>query len=158
MKKRKFTWLDGALILILAVVLAVGGYILLREKPAELQAMEQDYLVTLRFNQVSEMENDGYAVGDTLYFQNCVEVLGTVQSIKEVDKVSERYDPAKGEYILVTDPEKKAIELQVLVHGKSESGKFSVANEEFFIGQTLYPQSDTTRSAMLVLNIEEVAA
>lgn len=158
MKKRKFTWLDAVLLLVLVAVVAVGAYILLREKPAQLQAQEQDYRVTLRFNQVSEIPFDGYAVGDRMYFQDRVEIMGTIEALEEVPLQSERYDAERGEYVVITDPERTAVEMTVAVRGQSESGKFKIAERELHIGQTLYPQSDTTRSTMTVLNIEEVAA
>ncbi len=158
MKKRKFTWIDGVLVAILAIVLAIGAYLLLRELPEELQAVEKPYLVTLQFNQVSEKQYDGYAVGDTLYFQDRLDIMGTIESVKETEKQIERYDPNQGKYVIMTDPSQKAVELTVLVRGQMDKGKLTVMDQHLHIGKLFYPQSDTTRSTMTILDIEEVAA
>jgi len=155
--KKRFTWLDGVLLAVLAIVIAVGAYLVLKPAEKEEDAETREYLVTMRFNQVSEIENDGYQVGDKLYFQDRVDTLGKIQSVKTIDRQIERFNVNTGEYVLMTDPDQKTVELQVLVEGVLEDGKFTVEEQELFVGRLFYPQSDTTRSGMTIWSIEEVA-
>ncbi len=158
MKKRTFTWLDGVLCAVLALVLIVGGVFLFGKGDKAAVSSEKTYEMTMRFNRATTEEFDCYKVGDTLYFQNRTGVLGTVTDLKLIDKVQEEYDEENGRFVAVVDPEIRAVEMKVQVQGGVKDGAFTVGGQELHIGQVLYPQSDTTRSIMTIWDIEEVQA
>lgn len=156
MTKRKFTWLDGVIIGVLVLVIAgVGIWYFGRDKGV-IQT-EQTYEMTLRFPRATVDEFDYYRVGDTMYFQARTGVLGTITSLKGVDNVVEEYDAAKGCYVATPHPTIPAVEMKVQVQGTVSNGDFTVGGNTFFIGQMIFPQSDTTRSVCTIWDIEEVA-
>lgn len=154
MKKRTFNWVDGVTIA-LAVLLIAGAawYFLRGRKPA---TPEKDYLVTMRFTQATFDPYDYYKIGDTVYFYSRSSVMGKITSLRQLDTVYETFNRSLGAYQKVIDDKAKTLEVQVAVKGVIENGEFTVNGEKVFMGQTLYPQTDTTRSVMVVWKIEEV--
>ncbi len=158
MIKRRFTWLDGVIcgVLILAIIAGAVWYFS-KDNTASGSDLK-DYEVTLRFTKATSQPFDYYQVGDTLYFQNRIAVLGTITGLKNIERKFEEYDSENGRYVAVVDPEQQMVEMTVLVQGAVVDGKFTVNEQNFHIGQIFYPQSDTTRSIMTVWDIEEVQA
>ena len=152
MTKRKLTWLDIALIVVL-ILLVVGVAWYFTRGDQGITGSQQQYVVTMRFTRMTDHPTDYYQVGDVLY-QKSKAPLGTVLQLEEKDLVTEELNPETGEYQLVTDPEKKQIEMKVLASGDLESGKLTIGGEEVYIGLQFYPQSATTRSVMMVWDIE----
>ena len=156
MNKRKFTWLDGLICGVLVIAIAVGAFLLFGRKDGGEPQNLKTYELTMRFNRATTVEYDYYKVGDTLYFQNRTDVLGTVTSLEEIDKVHEEYDEDNGRYVTVVDPEQKTVVMKVRVQGSLAGGRFTVGGEQMNIGKVFYPQSDTTRSIMTLWDIKEV--
>ena len=155
MAKRRFTFLDGLLILLALAVIAAAVWYFTRDAAPEQTAL---YTVTLRIDQATENEADYYQPGDTMYFQNRTAVLGTVKTVEAIEKTYEEYDPVGGRYVEIVDPEWNRLMMTVEVQGGLVDGEFIVNGESLYIGQVFYPQSDTTRSIATVWDIEEVAA
>ena len=154
MAKKRFTWLDGlCIVLIAAVVIGAIWYLTRGDK---LSGTEKEYEITMRFTQATNDPYDFYQVGDTMYLYTRSGVLGTITSLTSMDRIIEDYDRETGRYITYTDQRWKTIEMKVLARGTLSGGTFQVADEELSIGKTFYPQSDTTRSIMVIWDIEEV--
>ncbi len=156
MNKRKFTWLDGLICGVLVVAIAVGAFLLFGRKDSGENQDLKTYELTMRFTRATTAEYDYYQVGDTLYFQNRTDVLGTITSLEEIDKIHEEYDENNGRYVTVVDPEQKTVVMKVKAQGSLNGGEFSVNGVQMNIGKVFYPQSDTTRSIMTLWDIEEV--
>ena len=156
MKKRRFTWLDGLIcgVVLLAIVAGAVLFFGRGEEPAA--GAMKTYEITLRCTQATNDPYDYYKVGDTMYFQNRTDELGTIKDLKLVDKVHEVFDKEQGCYVELVDQERKQIEMTVEVQGSLEKGEFTVKDEVLYIGMVFYPQNDTTRSVMTVWDIEEV--
>jgi len=156
MVKKRFTWLDGlCIVLVLLVILGAMWYFVWGK---DVTSGEQQYEVTLRFTQTTVDPYDFYKVGDLLYFYTRSDLMGTITSLSSMDKVGEDYDSNAGTFVKVVDQQWKTIEMKVQVKGAVKNGTFYVNGEEVTVGKTFYPQTNTTRSAMLVWNIEEVDA
>ncbi len=157
MLRKKFNWLDGLLIALLLLIAAAAiWYFTIGKK--EIGNTKKQYEVTFRFTQTTKDPYDFYQVGDTLYFYTRTDLMGTVTSLSTMDHLTEDFDLHAGKYIAVVDPQWKTIEMKVLVSGSVSNGSFRVSGQELAIGKTYYPQSNTTRSAMVLWNIEEVGA
>lgn len=158
MKKRRFTWLDGLIIgVVILAIAAVGIWYFTKDDGAAVAAT-QEYEVTMRFERATNDEYDYYKVGDTMYFQERAGVLGTITELRAVENEKEEYDAVNGRYVKITNPQRGAVEMKVRVQGAVIAGEFTVNGETVTIGQTFFPQTDTTRSIMTVWDIEEVAA
>lgn len=158
MKKRRFTWLDGIIIGVLVLAVAAAAVWYFTKDNSAAAAATQEYEVTLRFERATEDAFDYYKVGDTMYFQERVAALGTITGLNAVENLKEEYDAVHGRYVQYTDPERGAVEMTLRVQAAVINGEFTVNGEVIYIGQTFFPQSDTTRSIMTVWDIEEVAA
>lgn len=156
MTKRRFTWLDGVICAVLILAIIAGAVWYFKKGDAAADSRLKDYEVTLRFTEATSQPFDYYQVGDTLYFQNRTAVMGTITGLEMIDRKLEEYDSENGRYVSVVDPERKMVEMTVLVQGAVVDGKFTVNEQNFYIGEIIYPQSDTTRSIMTVWDIEEV--
>ena len=156
MAKRRFTWLDGAVIALIAIV-AVGALWFFTKGKGE-PAAKQQYEITLRFKQATDDPYDFYKIGDVMYFYTRSQKLGTVTALSSHDLVTEEYNPVTGTYSALTDPQWKEIEMKVLAEGTMDRGELTVNGEPISIGLEFYPQSDTTRSVAVIWDIEEVSA
>ncbi len=155
MTKRKFTWLDGLVLLLVLAVAAVAVWYFTKDEAPGVAPTE--YEVTLRFEQVTTDPYDFYKVGDDLYFFTRSAKLGTVKSLEQKDLVREAFNAQDGTYSTYVDPQRKLVEMKVQVFGSIVNGAFTVEGETLAVGGVFYPQSNTTRSVMTVWNIEEVA-
>lgn len=158
MNKRKFTWLDGVVIGVLVLAVAVVGVWYFNRGGDASAAALKDYRVTLQATQLANEVGECYAEGETLYFQNRVGVVGTIETVDQEprNKKVEKFNAATGEFVVYEDPNQKLIQMTVVAQGTMENGSFTVGGEELQIGQTFYPQTDRARATMLVLDIEEV--
>lgn len=157
MAKRRFTWLDGLICAILALAVAGGAiwYFFFREAGSEVLAKQYD--LTLRFTQSTTDPYDFYKVGDTMYYMEGEKTLGTITALKSMDKITEYLQAESGKFIDAVDPDWKTIEMTVRANGTLQGGTFKVNGETLHIGKEFYPQSETTRSAITVWDIKEVA-
>ncbi|MBQ3084862.1 MAG: DUF4330 family protein [Clostridia bacterium] len=159
MNKRKFTWLDGVVIGVLVLAVAVVGVWYFNRGGDAPAAELKDYRITLQAVQLADEVGECYAEGETLYFQNRVGVLGTIETVDREarNKEVEKFNATTGEFVVYEDPNQKLIRMTVLAQGTMENGVITVGGEELNIGKTLYPQTDRARSTMLIWDIEEVA-
>ncbi len=157
MTKRKFNWLDALCILLVLAIIA-GAIWYLKKDDTAAPADTKPYVVTLRFTQATTDPHDFYKVGDKLHFFTRSAELGTITSVESIDWVREEFNETTGEYYTYVDPQHKQIEMKVLTQGSVEGGMFTVNGSTLLIGGTYYPQTDATRSVMVVWDIEEVAA
>lgn len=157
LRKRRFTWLDG-LCVVLVLAIAAGAVWYFTHRNSIMPSAAKSYEITMRFTQATTDPYDFYQVGDTMYFQNRTDVLGTITALRAMDREVEDYNEETDQYVVIIDPRWKTIEMKVLVQGTLQGGTFTVAGEKLHIGKTLYPQSDTTRSIMVIWDIKEVAA
>ena len=158
MKNRKITWLDGLICGVVVLAIIVGAVLLFgRNDSADSQNLKT-YELTMRFTRATVAEFDYYKVGDTMYFQNRTEELGTITHLEEIDRVYEEYDEDNNRHVAVVDPERKNVVMKVKVEGVLDGGTFTVNGNKLHIGMVFYPQSDTTRSIMTVWDIKEVQA
>ncbi len=157
MFKKRFTPLDWVLIGVVVAALAAGAFWFFGRKDQAAAENTAPYLLTLRFEQKTEAEYDHYKVGDILYFQNRTEELGEITALSYKNNLIETFNKETESYIVSIDKTSKYIVVEVRVDGVLGEGKFTVNGKELYIGQVFYPQTETTRSAMTVLDIEEVA-
>lgn len=154
MTKRRFTWLDAVICLVVLAVAAVAVWYFTRDNNT---ASAAEYEVTLRFERATEDPYDYYKVGDVMYFQERAAELGTITALAAVEYPDEEYDAVNGRYVKVL-PKLGGVEMKLRVQGAVIGGEFTVNGETIHIGEVFYPQTDTTRSIMTVWNIEEVTA
>lgn len=158
MAKRRFIWLDGIIIAVIILAITAAGIWYFTKDNGAAIAPKKQYEVTLRVDLATKDATDYYKVGDTMYFRERIALLGTITALTPVDRMIEEYDAVNGRYVKIADPEKRALEMKVLVEADVIDGKFTINGETIHIGQEIYPQSDTTRSVAIVWDIEEVAA
>lgn len=158
MFKRKFNWLDAVCIL-LVVALILGGvwFFTRREEPKEAEEKGEPYLLTLHCIQNTEDPTNYMKEGDTLYYLNHTDEIGTITSVKLIDRLVEEFDENKGEYIVVKDPAKQIVEVQVEAKGILEKHSFTVNGVKLEVGLVIYPETDVARTSATVWSIEEVA-
>ncbi|MBQ7095762.1 MAG: DUF4330 family protein [Clostridia bacterium] len=155
--KRRFNWLDSICILLVGVLI-LGGvwYFTQREEPKK-EREESPYIITFRCKQATDDEANFMKEGDILYFQGREKELGTILSLKVIDREVEEFNPHTGEYAKGIDPSEKMVELEVEAKGRLRREEFRVNDTLMNVGQTLYPETDHARVVATVWSIEEVA-
>jgi hypothetical protein len=121
----------------------------------EEESSEENYIITLTSDQSMNDSYNELEVGETLFFFGGKKEMGEIIDLKLVDRTVEV--KSNGKYHLVTDPDEKRIEIQVLVQGKREPTNFMVNTVQLKIGQSFYPQTDKCRIKATVLRIEKEA-
>ncbi len=155
MLKRKWTWLDTAVLVLVILAIAAAAWYFTRGN--KIIAGEQNaYTVTMRFTRETTHPTDYYQVGDQIYQINKT-LIGEIVSLEEKDLKTEEFNPATGEYEVIVDPLKKQVEMKVKANGNVKSGVLVVNGEELYVGQKIYPQGNKTRSTVEIWAIEEVA-
>lgn len=154
MTKRRFTWLDAVICLVVIAVAAAAVWFFTKDNSA---SAATEYEVALRFKRATEDPYDYYKLGDVMYFQERAAVLGTITALAEVEYAEEEYDAVNGRYVKAL-PLRGGVEMKLRVQGAVIGGEFTVNGETIHIGEEFYPQTDTTRSVMTVWDIKEVAA
>ncbi len=157
MAKKRFTRLDALICAILALAIAGGAFWFFFLRGSGEEPAGKQYDLTLRFTQSTNDPYDFYKVGDTMFYMEGEKTLGTITAIKSMDRITEYLHAESGKFVDVVDPQWKTIEMTVRASGTLQGGTFKVNGETLHIGKEFYPQSETTRSAITVWDIEEVA-
>lgn len=93
MKKHKFTWVDGLIIAVVALLMIGTGVKFLLKEETAVNNVEQEFTYQLQIKSLRKVSVDSLRVGDELFDNEGKGSVGHISNIAVTDAVSNGYYP-----------------------------------------------------------------
>lgn len=125
MKKHKFTWVDGLIIAVVALlIIGTGVKFLLKEETA-VNNVEQEFTYQLQIKNLRQVSVDSLRVGDELFDNEGKASVGFISDIAVTDAVtSERFPDGTMHEVTIED--RYDVVLTVTARGVPKDGAYQV--------------------------------
>lgn len=153
MKKRKFTWLDGLVILVVLALLAGTGMKFLFKETTAVTDEENRFQYQLEIQGIRQVTVDSLSVGDTLYDNSG---KGEVGTIVDVQAVPARTTIAKDDGTLVdgTIEDRYDVVLTVEAEGEKADGYYQIGTYDIKVNNlsTYFTKYSVWSATVISLN------